>query len=111
MIEAPLSSGTTDVPTQGADVAASSFAPSVIGPWVELPLPDPTDWHPMVGELRLLDSQPKAVRLQGILSAWRAAERMLDAVPPDSPAWTAAHATFEELRAAFLRIVDEPSRR
>ena len=94
-----------------ADAAHDRRAASVIGPWVELPLADPTDWQPMVGELHLLDSQPKAVRLQGILSAWRTAERTLETAPPGSPAWEAAHATFVELRAAYLRISEEPSRR
>lgn len=111
MIETPSRGLGAAAGIPNADAAHDRRAPSVIGPWVELPLPDPTDWQPMVGELHLLDSQPKAVRLQGILSAWRAAERTLQAVPPGSPAWEAAHATFVELRTAYLRIADEPSRR
>jgi hypothetical protein len=47
---------------------------------------------------------PRAYTLGTVLSAWRAAERRLDAVAPDSPEWVAAQAEIEHFRIEYQRL-------
>lgn len=93
------------------DLAPGPALPIPIGPWIELALPDAVTAPDSLGGLHLVDSGSRSERLQRILCAWRAAERAMRAMPPGSPAWLAAEAAFDEHRAAFHRLADEPLRR
>ena len=50
---------------------------------------------------------PRMYTVGAVLSAWRAAERKLAAVDPDSPEWAAAQAEIEHFRQEYQRLVHD----
>jgi PAS domain-containing protein len=47
---------------------------------------------------------PRAFAVGKILSAWRAAERLLEALEPGSPEWLAAEAETQHFKAEYRRL-------